>query len=75
MANGRYMLNEAGDGYKPCCAKCGKPFPDAEVGDVKNYPDDGLIMAFFTCEQCGEESKFTYEPYQPENELMAEGHS
>jgi RNase P subunit RPR2 len=58
----KWMKNQAGDGYMPCCKKCGNPFEDAEVGDVKNYPEDGGIAVFFTCEDCKEESEFTYKP-------------
>ena len=63
----KWMKNEDGDGYMPCCKKCGKPFEDAEVGDVKNYPEDGCVAVFFTCEDCKEESDFTYKPHLEDN--------
>ena len=46
----------------PCCAFCGLPYPDAHIGEVKNYPDDGVILVFFTCETCNKESEFIYIP-------------
>ena len=46
----------------PCCHKCGEPFADGDIGDAKNYPDDGVIAVFFTCEDCKEESEFIYVP-------------
>jgi len=62
VKQGTWKRNEANDGWMPCCNKCGKPYPDAHIGDVKNYPEDGAIAVFFTCEECGEESDFTYNP-------------
>lgn len=58
-----WMRNEAGDGYMPVCPKCHTPYEDSEIGDVKNYPEDGLVSVFFTCKKCGEETSFTYRPY------------
>ena len=63
-----YMKNEAKDGYMPCCSKCHKPFGDAEIGDVKNYPAGGRVAVFFKCNTCKDEhgndleSDFTYKP-------------
>ncbi len=62
MLYGTFKRNVMKDGYMPCCGKCGKPYPDAEPGDVKNYPDDGAVAVFFTCDVCKEESSFTYKP-------------
>lgn len=62
VESGTYQSNEAGDGFMPCCAFCGKPYPDADIGQVKNYPEDGVIAVFFICEGCGEESEFIYAP-------------
>ena len=64
MTDGKYVKNMADDGWLPICGKCGKPYPDSHIGDVKNYPEDGVIAVFFTCEVCGEESDFTYIPYR-----------
>lgn len=52
----------------PCCHKCDKPFSDGEIGDVKNYPYDGLVAVFFKCSNCGEESQFIYEPFKEKKE-------
>ncbi len=65
--DGKFMTNKHGDGHMPCCAWCGKPFRDANCGDFKNYPVDGVISIFFVCEEpgCpskGDESVFTYKP-------------
>lgn len=57
---GNYKLNQSKDGYMPCCPKCGTEFEDGEIGDVKNYPADGRISVFFTCNECKEESSFIY---------------
>lgn len=57
-----YMANESKDGYMPVCPTCHKPYGDAEIGDVKNYPADGVIAVFFTCDICKEEASFTYIP-------------
>ncbi len=56
----------------PCCGYCGQPFPDAEPGDVKNYPEDGIVAVFFECDACSitkedgtvikKESIFYYKP-------------
>ncbi|KKR01650.1 MAG: hypothetical protein UT24_C0003G0057 [Candidatus Woesebacteria bacterium GW2011_GWB1_39_12] len=68
MSDECYMRNEAKDGYMPCCSKCHKPFEDAEIGDVKNYPEDGRVSVFFKCNSCRDEggadleSDFTYKP-------------
>ena len=59
---GTYRTNQAGDGHEPCCGKCGEPYGDGDIGEVKNYPDDGEIAVFFTCEACHEESQFSYRP-------------
>lgn len=72
VKSGSFVLNEMKDGYKPCCAFCGQPYPDGEIGDVKNYPADGLVSVFFTCEKCGKESEFLYEPYKPLHYLKKE---
>lgn len=56
--HGTYRKNDAGDGYLPVC-KCGQPYGDAHIGEVKNYPDDGVVAVFFTCETCKEECQFT----------------
>jgi len=60
------------DGWMPCCRECGEPYKDGEIGEVKNYPDDGLVTIFFTCENCRVESQFIYQPYKSE-EYMGEG--
>ena len=57
-----YMPNEAGDGYMPVCPKCHTPFEDSEIGDVKNYPEDGVVAVFFKCKKCGTETDFIYVP-------------
>ena len=62
---GRYVRNEAKDGWSPACSKCGHVFEDAEVGEVKNYPEDGLIAVWFNCPNDKEEVSFNYVPYQP----------
>jgi len=62
MSEEFYQMNESKDGYAPCCKKCHKRFADGDIGDVKNYPADGRVTVFFTCEDCGEESSFTYMP-------------
>lgn len=58
-----YLENEAKDGYMPCCNLCHKPFEDGDIGEVKNYPEDGLVSVFFECKTCKEESSFCYKPY------------
>ena len=63
--DGKWKRNQMGDGDMPCCGKCGKAYGDGEIGDVKNYPDDGLVVVFFTCEHCKEESQFYYIRYKP----------
>ena len=65
MSEEKWKRNEAKDGWMPCCKKCGEPFPDGMIGDVKNYPDDGVVAVFFSCEHCNEESDFTYRPFRP----------
>ncbi len=55
---GKWKKNEARDGWMPCCGKCGEPFSDAHPGDVKNYPDDGLVAVFFKCDNCTEPDGF-----------------
>ena len=62
MSEEKWKMNEAKDGIMPCCKKCGKAFADGDIGDVKNYPEDGVVAVFFKCESCGEESDFTYVP-------------
>lgn len=62
VKSGTWKLNEIGDGYMPCCYSCGKPYADGDIGDVKNYPDDGAIAVFFICGDCDEESMFVYKP-------------
>ena len=42
--------------YRGVCP-CGTVYEDADVGDVKNYPDDGGFAIFMTCESCGDESE------------------
>lgn len=64
MTKGKYVRNQADDGWLPICGNCDAPYPDSHIGDVKNYPDDGLIAVFFTCEKCGVESSFEYIPYR-----------
>jgi len=70
--DGIYKENESKDGYKPCCGKCKKPFPDGaeELISGKNYPADGLIAIFIKCEDCGEESRFYYTPMKPINVVV-----
>lgn len=64
VEHGEYKQNAAGDGEMPCCAKCQEPYGDGDIGDAKNYPEDGVIAVFFTCEKCKEESQFTYVPWR-----------
>jgi hypothetical protein len=71
MVDGKYIKNQAADGWKPVCGKCKKAFPDAEIGDTKNYPEDGLLAVFYTCESCHEESDFVYQPYEPEKSRVS----
>jgi hypothetical protein len=62
VKSGTYQKNESGDGFVPCCYNCGKPFADGDIGDAKNYPDDGVVAVFYTCEKCDVESEFVYVP-------------
>lgn len=62
---GTFIRNESDDGFKPVCA-CGHEFEDGQIGDVKNYPEDGIVAVFFPCPKCKEESSFEYLPYWPE---------
>ena len=70
MNDGSYKRNQSKDGWMPCCSECGQPFGDGDIGDVKNYPDDGLVAVFFKCENCKDdagdslESRFNYQPYK-----------
>ena len=53
-----WLRNDADDGDKPVCPYCNKPYPDAAVFDIKNYPEDGTLALFFPCERCdGKEAK------------------
>lgn len=77
--SGKYMTNQHGDGVKPICPYCNKPYIDGDVGDFKNYPADGLLTIFFECErrECPsndpkseyyrEDAIFYYIPYKPED--------
>jgi len=67
MTTGKYVKNEAGDGWKPVCGKCSLEFEDGEIGNTKNYSEDGIMAVFFTCPECKEESEFYYQPFKPEN--------
>ncbi|MDD1469617.1 hypothetical protein MEO43_31285 [Dolichospermum sp. ST_sed5] len=68
VESGTYKKNQSKDGWMPCCFKCGEPFDDGDIGDAKNYPDDGVIAVFYTCEKCDVESEFIYVPIVVEEE-------
>ena len=55
-----WALREDG-GWLPVCPYCKKPYPDAAIFDVKNYPDDGMALLFMECESCHDEAQFTIE--------------
>ena len=57
----KFIKNESKDGVLPVCPHCGVEYPDACVGDVKNYPDDGMVAVFMICESCGEEAEATFD--------------
>ena len=59
---GKYLKNSSLNGGMPMCGECKVPYSDGHVGEVKNYPDDGIVAVFFTCEECGKESTFYYTP-------------
>lgn len=53
-----FKRNQAGDGWMPCCGHCEVTFDDGDIGEVKNYPEDGRVAVFFKCERCGYETEF-----------------
>jgi DNA-directed RNA polymerase subunit M/transcription elongation factor TFIIS len=61
----KMVRNDAGDGWKPVCPKCGYEFEDGETnGSLKNYPDDGVVAVFFNCPRCKEEVS-CFAAYEP----------
>jgi hypothetical protein len=47
------------------CPLCLEPIQDGEIGEVKNYPEDGRIAVFFDCPNpnCpGEDIEGIYQP-------------
>ena len=58
-----YIENQSKDGVLPVCPYCGKEYPDACYGEVKNYPDDGGLAVFMKCEEdgCGEEAEAIFD--------------
>ena len=60
---GKWMKNQANDGWMIVCPECNEPIPDGEIGDAKNYPEDGDIAVFFKCPNCGaEDIEGIYQP-------------
>lgn len=55
----KYVKNQSKDGVLPVCPYCDTPYPDACYGEVKNYPEDGMVSVFMRCEggSCNEESQ------------------
>ena len=72
VKSGKWKRNQSDDGWMPCCAYCSKVFADAEIGDVKNYPEDGHVSVFFECKDCDEESQFIYTPVKVGKEYYGE---
>jgi hypothetical protein len=53
----KMVRNGSDDGWLPVCPYCDRPFGDGQIGEVKNYPDDGGAVVFFVCERCAKECR------------------
>ncbi len=64
----KWRKSEQFDEYQPVCRKCEETYPDGQIFDVKNYPDDGGATLFLKCEKCGYEAQLNFEwkPFVPE---------
>jgi hypothetical protein len=64
----KWKKNQAGDGYMPVCPNCKEVFGDADIFDVKNYPEDGGALLFLECEKCEYEAQlnFNWDQFVPE---------
>lgn len=53
--------NQSKDGVCPVCPHCELEYPDASYGEIKNYPEDGMVAVFMYCEHCATEAEVLFE--------------
>ena len=57
----KYIKNESKDGLLPMCPYCGVEYSDTCYGEVKNYPDDGVLAVFMQCKNCDKTARVLFE--------------